>query len=200
MSFFSSIVLLSKTSLSPNSMPAPVSISLARSMAAGFMACGLMNTKAMLVLVLMGPETPAIFWAFSMASLTLRSSMQSKKPVDSPSSSTLGSLDHSTMVSLGMPASSRALPNPSDSMSAPTQFILSNKPSNGDALACTPLSPTLGSESRPRSLYLSRMVRRMEPSGAVAGSVAPRTLPRKSAQDNLSASHSASMYWIFAPS
>ena len=48
--------------------------------------------------------------------------------------------------------------------------------------------------------HLSRMVRRMEPSGAVAGSVAPRTLPRKSAQDNLSASHSASMYWIFAPS
>ena len=62
--------------------------------------------------------------------------------------------------------------------------------SNGLALACTPLSPTFGSPLRSRDFQFEKITFRSEPSAAVAGSVAPSTLPRKSSQLSFLGSHS----------
>ena len=70
----------------------------------------------------------------------------------------------------------------SSSSVAPSQLSRSARPSNGDAEPCTPLSPTFGSEARPSDSHSLRMLERMEPPSAVAGSVAPSTRERKSAQ------------------
>ena len=94
------------------------------------------------------------------------------------------------MVSLVMPDESIALPKASSSSLAPIQFRRSARASKGDADACTPLSPTLGSDLRPSDFHWAKIVLRSEPSAAVAGSVAPSTLPRKSSHDSLAGSHS----------
>ena len=107
-----------------------------------------------------------------------------------PSNSTCGSFVHAMILSFGIPASSIALPKSSPSSVAPIQLSRSASASNGDADACTPLSPTFGSLLSPSDFQLLKISRRSEPSSAVAGSVAPSTLPRKSSHESFFGSHS----------
>ena len=75
-------------------------------------------------------------------------------------------------------------------MEAPSQFIRSAIPSNGDADACTPLSPTFGAAARPSASHSARIAPRIDAGGACAGSVGPRTTARKSAHESSVGSHS----------
>ena len=94
------------------------------------------------------------------------------------------------IVAFGMPLAIIALPNASVSSVAPSQFRRSAIASKGEAEACTPLSPTLGSDLRPSAFHVLKISLRSAPSVASLGSVAPSTLPRKSSQDSLAGSHS----------
>ena len=53
-----------------------------------------------------------------------------------------GSTVHAWMVAAGMPADNSAAPKGSACRLAPVQLRRSARASKGDALACTPLSPT----------------------------------------------------------
>ena len=97
-----------------------------------------------------------------------------------PPRSTCGSLDHFLMVSSGMPAASSTLPNGSSAIATPSQLVRSARPSNGDADACTALSPPLHGAFSPSFSQSAAMMPRSAPSGASLGSVGPRTEPRKS--------------------
>ena len=93
---------------------------------------------------------------------------------------TCGSLDHFLMVASGMPAASSTLPNGSSAIATPSQLVRSARPSNGDADACTALSPPLHGAFSPSFSQSAAMMPRSAPSGASLGSVGPRTEPRKS--------------------
>jgi len=112
---------------------------------------------------------------------------------------TCGSTDHALIVSIGMPAARRADPKGSEAQSAPSQFIRSARASNGDADACTPLSPTSGADASPRASHLALTSPLRESAGASAGSVGPRSAPRKSAHEHDEASQSTEKYVIFNP-
>mmetsp|Transcript_18403 Transcript_18403/g.30517 ORF Transcript_18403/g.30517 Transcript_18403/m.30517 type:complete len:205 (+) Transcript_18403:1911-2525(+) len=194
------MVLLSRMPSSVMLMPLSPNLFFTSNTTAAVTAWGFTNTNAwFLVDVTWGTLAPAIAHAFSMQGLQSMSSNRSKSDCFLPSNSTCGSLVQSIMVLLGMPAACRALPNSSLGSLAPTQFIRSASASNGEALACTPLSPTLGSLFSPRACHCSKIWRLREPASAAVGSVAPNTLPRKSSQDSVAESHSTNMYEIEAP-
>merc|ERR1712100_376901 len=132
-------------------------------------------------------DKDVIFARQSSASMSSRASKM--LPCLSPRF-TCGSTDHALMVSMGTSSSSIKRPKRSLKIGMPIQLLRSAKASNGLAEACTPLSPTLGSDFKPRSFHLARTCPRRESAGASAGSVGPSNLPRKSAHDKADASHS----------
>lgn len=74
-----------------------------------------------------------------------------------------------------------------------SQFARSPSPSSGEAEACTPLSPVVGSVLRPSSFQSDMIIPRIDSAGAEAGSVGPKTLPRKSAHGSLRGRHAANV-------
>merc|ERR1712176_392574 len=120
----------------------------------------------------------------------MSSSASNTDPFDPAGSKTWGSFDHALIRSSFIPQLISFLPNGSSLIDVSSQLVRSASPSNGDAEAWTPLSEPSGDAFKPSSCHASKMVRRMEPSGALEGSVGPRTLPRKSAQESASGLHS----------
>ena len=74
----------------------------------------------------------------------------------------------------------------------------SARPSKGDADACTPLSVVLGMPGRPSASQLAYIIPRSEADGALAGSVGPRTAPRKSPHERFAGSNCTTKYVIDA--
>ena len=90
---------------------------------------------------------------FRQSSTFVSSSASNTLPFPAPPGcSTLGSTVHSLIVSTERPASMSALPKASSAISMPSQLFFSARPSNGDADACTPLSPLLGTDLSPSSV------------------------------------------------
>eukprot|EP00966_Prymnesium_polylepis_P050570 1170579-Prymnesium_polylepis.1 len=79
------------------------------------------------------------------------------------------------IVSFGIPDASIALPNASSSSCRPFQLRRSARASKGLALACTPLSPTLGSDFSPSPFQSVKMALRSEPSVAARERGAPQS-------------------------
>merc|ERR1712151_419104 len=96
---------------------------------------------------------------FSRQAFVSRSSTASYKEPFLPLASilTCGSTDHSSIVFSGMPAATIALQKLSWLQRLLSQFMRSDIASNGDAEACIPLSPTFGSDLRPRLLQFRRI-------------------------------------------
>lgn len=100
---------------------------------------------------LFNPFNSTNFAKHSSASISSNASNTLPFPAP-PGCSTLGSTDHSLIVSGERPPAMRARPKVSLAMSIPSQLDFSARPSKGDALACTPLSPLLGTDFSPSSL------------------------------------------------
>jgi len=154
-------------------------------------ACGLMKTNARLVpsLGVSSNGSPPSFCAILSVAGIDRSSSVSKIDLSSPSTSTCESLVHALSTSFLMPARSSDAPVGSSSRVTPSQFIRSAMPSNALALACTPLSPVVGRLFSPSASQRWQISRRIEPSAAASGSVAPSTDPRNSAHESTSEFH-----------
>merc|ERR1719329_193414 len=99
---------------------------------------------------------PCKVFTFSKQGVQSLSSRASQmEPFLPPSSFTCGSTDQALMVSSVTPALVNALQYESLLHRTSNQFIRSQRASNGDADACTPLSPTLGCPGKPKAFQSS---------------------------------------------
>ena len=98
---------------------------------------------------------------------------------------TYGSELHDLIVSREIPELSMAFPNLSFVISLPIQLALSAKASKGEALPWNPFSPTFGFSGNPKSFQFFKQIFLKDPSSASFGSVVPRTLVLKSAQESI---------------
>jgi hypothetical protein len=135
--------------------------------------------------------------SFAMQAELSRSSTRSKSEDMLPLYFTCGSTDHSARTNSGTPAAMAALPKGSVLIECVlrSQLQRSAMASNGEADACTPLSPASHGPGRPRLCQLAAIWPRREAGEASAGSVQPRPVPRKSAQLVFVSSHSTTN-WI----